>query len=136
MEPFEHHVTGRNAYFVVVALIFALVVSGAVLMGAPWWILLIWGLAAIGLIWRYYLNPKSGMSLSGDTWRSYGDGTEQTTALDNIAMVRIVGESESADVVVLELKDGAQITLPEESYPSTDRLSAELEKRGIPFQLG
>lgn len=131
MDRFEYHVTGRDGYYLVVSLIAIFAVFGAVLMQAPWWILVLWGAGAAGLIWRYYFNPKSGMVLGGHTWRFYGAGRKAVVPLEDIVRVQITTESDGADQVRLHLNDGIEIELPEESYPATHKLVAQLDQRGV-----
>ena len=131
MEPYDYHITGRDPFFLVIALISVALFAGAVMMDAPWWILTIWGLCAILLVWRLYLNPKAGLTLDGQALHFYGEGRAQSIAFRDIAQVEIILESDGPDLVTVHLNDGQQVSLPKESYPTSHKLRAQLARFGI-----
>ncbi|WP_224823343.1 hypothetical protein [Cognatishimia sp. MH4019] len=131
MEPFEHHVTGRDPFFIIMTLIGVAMVAGAVMMDAPWWILAIWGLSAILLVWRTYTNPKSGLTLDAGGLHYYGDGIAGSIELADIARVEIIYETDGPDLVLVHLTDGERVSLPRESYPVSHKLRTQLARFNI-----
>ena len=131
MTPYEYHVTGRNPFYLIATLITVTLVAGAVVMGAPWWVLVLWGLCAALLVWRVVVNPRAGMSLDKAGLRIYGEGRSHIIALQDIVEVWITYESDGPDGVRVHLKDGTSIKLPAESYPSSRKLRAQLARFGI-----
>ncbi|MEL7212433.1 MAG: hypothetical protein AAGK92_07215 [Pseudomonadota bacterium] len=131
MKPYDYHVTGRDAYYLIVTLIGVAMVLGAIVMDAPWWILAIWGSGAILLIWRFYLNPKAGMTLDGSGLHYYGEGQTGFITAQEIDRVHIIAESDGPDRVTVHLKEGGVIILPQESYPTSGRLRAQLARFDI-----
>lgn len=131
MEPFEYHVTGRDPLYIVVTPIGVALFCGALLMAAPWWVLLLWGLCAALLVWRYFLNPKAGMTLDENGLHVYQDDQAHFFTLDEIEHVRIRYESENPDFVRLYLRDGTGFTMPRDSTPASRTLRKQLTRFGI-----
>ncbi|MEL6596473.1 MAG: hypothetical protein AAFQ47_11080 [Pseudomonadota bacterium] len=131
MTPYEYHVTGRDPFYLIVTLFGIACVAGAAYMGAPWWVLAIWGLCAVLLVWQVYVNPKAGMTLSGKGLRVYQGKNTRFFKLDEIEHVRIRIESEGPDFVRLYLRDGTSFTMPSDSVPGSGKLRKQLALFGI-----
>lgn len=131
-EDYRHAAHGRSWRTLgAAALAWALIGAARAGLEAAWWVLAPFALATLPALLDLVRNPASGLRLTErrlDWWvRDRLDGV----GLREIERVSMTTRLDLSVRVMLRLRDGRALRLPDAALPPHRRLERELERRGI-----